>query len=141
MRIINSIARIYNHYRAVMWVGSLITSIGAPLLSYGMYALNTAKYNHSIQDDNPELAAENTPLNPIRFLKDSVDFGMAGNIARYTLIAGLILVIIFATFAVISNVVKRTTVSGKDEQLEREENAARNMDEDTDVDDYGEEVD
>lgn len=141
MRIINSIARIYNRYRAVMWAGSLITSVGAPLLSYGMYALNTAKYNHSIQDDNPELAAENTPLDPIRFLKDSVDFGVAGNIARYTLIAGIILVIIFATFAVISNIVKRTTVSGKDEQLEHEENAARNMDEDTDVDDYGEEAD
>lgn len=133
MHILNTLARTYRTYRKTMWLTSLIGTFGTPVAGYAWYAANTFHDKRSMLEDNPELAGDIAVVNPWQWLT-----GMAGwlpTAVRVIVIVGVFLVAATIVGCIVSQVGKRTKLSGRDGQVAQDDEIADRMADDED--DYG----
>lgn len=115
MRLLRRLNGLYSSYRRIMWLGGIAGTILPTLLGYGMYALQTIKTKRGMVEDDPEHAGLLNVDTPLDWLTQASGW-LPIIVKTLTLIGVTVLVI-----ATVSFITKRTTLTGRDKELDGEE--------------------
>lgn len=136
MRLIHKLADLYYTYRRIMWLIGLLSMIGIPVGSYGLYFLQTIKTKQGLMTDNPELANAEPTVDIFDWLTGVG--GVIGNITGILTLICIVFILFLIVFHIVCFIGKRTEVSGTDKQQEQQEKVRRKIEEDEETfDDYG----
>lgn len=121
MRLLRRLNGLYTSYRRIMWLGGIAGAILPTLLGYGMYALQTIKTKRSMVEDDPEHAGLLNVDTPLDWLTQASGW-LPIIVKTLTLIGVTVLVI-----ATVSFIAKRTTLTGRDKELDDEDAGERDL--------------
>lgn len=128
MRLLRRLNGLYASYRRIMWLGGIAGTILPTLLGYGMYALQTIKTKRSMVEDDPEHAGMLTVDTPLDWLAQAS--GWLPTIVKTLSLIGIAILVV----TIVSFIAKRTTLTGRDKELEDGEEL-ENINEDDDAED------
>lgn len=128
MRLLRRLNGLYSSYRRIMWLTGIVGTFAPTLLGYGMYALQTIKTKRGMVEDDPEHARLLNVDTPLDWLTQASGW-LPIIVKTLTLIGVTVLVI-----ATVSFITKRTTLTGRDKELEDGEEL-ENINEEYDAED------
>ena len=128
MRLLRRLNDLYTSYRRIMWLGGIAGTILPTLLGYGMYALQTIKTKRGMVEDDPEHEGLLNVDTPLDWLTQAS--GWLPAVVKTLSLAGIVILVV----AVIAFIAKRTTLTGRDKELDDEDDA-EDFDEDDDAED------
>lgn len=115
MRLLRRLNGLYTSYRRIMWLTGIVGTFAPTLLGYGMYALQTIKTKRGMAEDDPEHAGLLIVDTPLDWLTQASGW-LPIIVKTLTLIGIMVLVVAAAAF-----IAKRTTLTGRDRELDGEE--------------------
>lgn len=135
MGFINTILKWYRRYRLIMWLSGILTGVLLPALSYGIHAISLYRSKRLLATDNPEIAGELSLENFWDYLTGLQ--GVFGVILHVLLVAIIVFLVLLVVAQVLSFIMKRTELSGVDEDVKREARTVKRIQDDVEYDDYG----
>lgn len=121
MRLLRRLNGLYASYRRIMWLTGIVGTFAPTLLGYGMYALQTIKTKRSMAEDDPEHASILTVDTPLDWLTQAS--GWLPIIVKTLTLIGIAVLVI----ATVSFIAKRTTLTGRDKELDDEDAGERDL--------------
>ncbi|MCH4860975.1 hypothetical protein LF916_08875 [Bifidobacterium pseudolongum] len=128
MRLLRRLNGLYASYRRIMWLTGIVGTFAPTLLGYGMYALQTIKTKRGMAEDDPEHASILNVDTPLDWLTQAS--GWLPIIVKTLTLIGIAVLVI----ATVSFIAKRTTLTGRDKELEDGEEL-ENINEEYDAED------
>lgn len=128
MRLLRRLNGLYASYRRIMWLTGIVGTFAPTLLGYGMYALQIIKTKRSMAEDDPEHAGLLNVDTPLDWLTQAS--GWLPIIVKTLTLIGIAVLVI----ATVSFIAKRTTLTGRDKELEDGEEL-ENINEEYDAED------
>lgn len=128
MRLLRRLNGLYASYRRIMWLTGIVGTFAPTLLGYGMYALQTIKTKRGMVEDDPEHAGLLNVDTPLDWLTQAS--GWLPIIVKTLTLIGIAVLVI----ATVSFIAKRTTLTGRDKELEDGEEL-ENINEEYDAED------
>lgn len=135
MRLLYKLAHLYDKARFLAWAAGTAATLITPLLPYAAYALQLGRQKRELAADDPELAGSLTILNPVSYLTG--DTGWMRWASWGFLSVSILFLICLLILQSLRWVGDRTQLSGVDEETKATEQANRKAEEETDIDDYG----
>ena len=136
MRIIYKILKWYRRWRLLMWLGGVLTGILLPALSYGIHVISLYRSKRLLATDDPEIAGELCLENFWDYLTGLQ--GVFGAILHVLLVVIIVFLVLLVVAQLLSFIMKRTELSGVDEDVKREARTVKRIQDDVEYDDYGE---
>ena len=99
-RIMYKAMHLYKAYRTVMWLASVGTAVGLPLIGYALHAFDVLKQKRSMSADDPEAASALNTGTPLSWLSN--DSGVLVRIMQWIVVIGVSLLAILLVFQLVA---------------------------------------